>query len=255
MTEDRRFLIYTALPPEGGALPALQAQEGAFVACADGGYAWAREAGVRPDIVIGDMDSLSPELLLELEKSGIATERHPPEKDDTDTLLCVKYGLAHGFSKFTIFGGIGGEFAHTLANLQALSFLADMECEAEILTGRERLFMLDGETVKAGRPGAPPFGDSGMQAGPHETVLFGAPGQRFSVFSYAERTSRVTIGGAAKYPLANAVLTQSYPIGLHNEFTAKAADGLAAGEVRFSIGFGRVLIVVENGILTIQGSR
>ena len=310
MTEERRFLIITALLPEGGLTGASLIERdasvwsaddgrvrinGAFVCCADGGYAWARAAGIMPDAVVGDMDSLAPELLRELEDTGIATERHPREKDDTDTLLCVKYGLARGFSKFTILGGVGGEFAHTLANLQALSFLTDMECEAEILTGRERVFMLDGGTVKAGRPGAPPAADSAAQAaqsaqtaqaGPapqaarltpqsaqmepalqaarltpqsaqmelalqaarHEVLLTGAPGQRFSVFSYAERTSRVTLEGAVKYPLADAVLTQSYPIGLHNEFTAKAADGLAAGQARLRIGFGRVLVVVENRI-------
>jgi hypothetical protein len=221
-----------------------------------------------PDIVIGDFDSLASKFLREIEEKGIKTQRHPREKDDTDTMLCVKHGLALGFSAFTLVGGLGGEFSHTAANLQALSFLTDMECDAEIVTPRERVFMIDGLTVKVGRPGAPDIaslgsgavglapdtaslgspgdlGSVGLGTGAarREKAVRGRAGQYFSVFSYAERTSRVCIEGDAKYLLQDAVLTQSYPIGARNEF-AEVGDG--APEVRIKAGFGRLLVVIEN---------
>ncbi|MDR3304549.1 MAG: hypothetical protein LBS85_00750, partial [Clostridiales Family XIII bacterium] len=77
----------------------------------------------------------------------------------------------------------------------------------------------------------------GAKALRREKRIAGKPGGLFSVFSYAERTSGVFVEGA-KYPLKDAVLTQSYPIGVHNEFTAEPFVSIRAG-------FGRLLIVVE----------
>ncbi|GHU62081.1 thiamine pyrophosphokinase [Clostridia bacterium] len=198
--------------------------EGDYVCCADGGYARCLAEGIRPDIVIGDFDSEDPGAV---RAAGIAVETYPADKDETDTLLCVKYGLASGYTRFTIVGGLGGEFSHTMANLQTLSFLTDLECEAEIVTARERLFMADGEAVRVGfepKPEAP-------------AVFRGRPGAKFSVFSYAERSSGVVIQNA-KYELEDAVLTQSYPIGARNEFVNEK-------DVTASVHFGRLLIVAE----------
>ena len=46
------------------------------------------------------------------------------EKDDTDTMLAIRYGLEQGYETFHLYGGTGGRMDHTLANLQALGFLA-----------------------------------------------------------------------------------------------------------------------------------
>jgi len=233
-----RYIIVTAWQD---ADVRIAREDGDFVACADGGYDRARQAGLAVDAVIGDMDSIqaAPE--------GVQVIRHPTEKDDTDTLLCAKDGLARGYERFTIVGGIGGDFAHTVANLQVLSFLTDMECDAAIETGREAVFMVDGETVRVGRPGLPDPADQGAET--HERSFTGAPGRPFSVFSYAERTSRVTIEGDAKYPLTDAVLTQSYPLGLHNEFTGPPDAPGPVATVRVACGFGRLLVVAAHPVI------
>ncbi|MDR1816238.1 MAG: thiamine diphosphokinase [Clostridiales Family XIII bacterium] len=214
---------------------------GDFLACADGGYRFARAAGVEPDAVIGDLDSLTAEDLQALaDRCACAADdeprrpqviRHPKEKDDTDTMLCVKDGIARGYSNFCILGGLGGDFAHTVATLQALSFLTDMECAARVETGAETVFMLDGVTLRE------------LEAGveTHETAIEGTAGQAFSVFSYAERTVHVAIDGDVKYPLADAVLTQSYPVGLHNEFA-----GSGPCRARIACGYGRLLVVYSH---------
>ena len=44
----------------------------------------------------------------------------PVEKDDTDTLLCLKYGMELGYREFLMIGGIGGRLDHTMANIQTL---------------------------------------------------------------------------------------------------------------------------------------
>ena len=212
---NRRFVVFTGLWPEGAgteALPEAEAED--FIVCADGGYAVCAAAGLRPDAVIGDFDSLTSDQIAAIQSAGIESVVHSSEKDDTDTMLCVRYGLARGFSRFLIAGGIGGDFGHTMANLQTLSFLADMGCEADIAMDKERLFMTDGEAV-----------------------LHGAPGAKFSVFSYTDRCFGVYIKNA-RYPLSDAVLTHSYPIGIHNEFINEEPATV-------SVRGGRLLIVSD----------
>lgn len=203
---------------------------GDYVCCADSGYARCAAEGIRPDIVIGDFDSVPSDVV---RAAGIKTEASKPEKDDTDFLLCAKHGISLGFTKFTIPTGLAGEFSHVMGTLQVLSFLTDMECEAELLTGRERLFMLDGETVRVSRSGMPVKAPEP----PAPAVFCGRPGAKFSVFSYAERSTGVFISNA-KYPLDDAVLTQSYPLGARNEF-------LNDNPVTVSLRYGRLLIVAE----------
>ena len=90
-----------------------------FIIAADGGWLACRKAGITPDLLLGDFDSLStrpdfPNIL-----------RVPVEKDDTDTMLAVKTGLERGETEFHIYGGMGGRRTdHTIANFQALLYLA-----------------------------------------------------------------------------------------------------------------------------------
>lgn len=225
---DKRCVIYTGLWPDGAEVSALpETDPEDFIICADGGYTVCELAGMRPAAVIGDFDSLTPGQIAGIDAAHIDRVVYPIEKDDTDTMLCAKYGLARGCDSFLIVGGIGGGFGHTMANLQTLSFLTDMECAAVIVTDKERIFMADGETVSAHR-----------EAKPAEPAVFtGRPGSKFSVFSYAERSSGVCIENA-RYRLEDAVLTQSYPVGTDNEFINSAP-------VTISVRYGRLLIIAD----------
>jgi thiamine pyrophosphokinase len=223
--DNNRVVIFTG-PWDGDTGTVPLSVPGDFIACADSGYKVCKAAGLRPDVVIGDFDSLESELIAEIDGLGIERIVHPCEKDETDTLLCVKYGLAQGFDDFLIAGGVGGDFGHTIANLQVLSFLTDMRCKAMIATGSETLLMADGDQLLVNgesRPGLP-------------VILEGQPGEKFSVLSYAERSTGVCIKNA-KYELKDAVLTNSYPIGVSNEFAGK-------GPITVSVRTGRLLIVL-----------
>jgi thiamine pyrophosphokinase len=223
-----RFVIFTGFWPGDipkKALPDIGAED--FVACADGGYAICSAAGINPGVVIGDFDSLSEDFVAEIDKRGIERVVYPREKDETDTMRCVKYGLARGFCRFLIVGGIGGEFGHTMANVQILSFISDMGCVAEIITGAERVFIADGETERLNREVKPSI----------PAVFSGCSGAKFSVFSYAERSIGVFVLNA-KYELSDVVLTHSYPLGVSNEFINKEP-------VTVSVRFGRLLIIAE----------
>lgn len=74
-------------------------EQGDLLIAADGGYAWLKEKGLEPDLVVGDFDSMA-------EPAGVAhLVRLPKEKDDTDTMAAVRLGQERGYRRFHIFGG------------------------------------------------------------------------------------------------------------------------------------------------------
>lgn len=98
-------------------MPILPRDEDLVIA-ADGGYAYLQAAGVRCDLLMGDMDSLRRETEIDAE-----TKRFPPIKDDTDTMLAVKYALSEGYDRFIVYGVFGGRFDHTVGMLQTVAYI------------------------------------------------------------------------------------------------------------------------------------
>ena len=113
-----------------------------FIIAADGGWLACRKTGITPDLLLGDFDSLStqpdfPNIL-----------RVPVEKDDTDTMLAVKTGLERGETEFHIYGGMGGRRTdHTIANFQALLYLARRGAQGWLYGQGERYTAVCGGTV------------------------------------------------------------------------------------------------------------
>ena len=123
-------------------LPCIAVPQDAFVLCADSGLRLAERLKITPALVLGDFDSLGalPE---------IPYWQAPVEKDDTDTMLAVRYGLARGYRDFVICGAFGGRLDHTYANIQTLCFLHSMGAKG-LLVGARDLVNLQpaGKTVK-----------------------------------------------------------------------------------------------------------
>jgi thiamine pyrophosphokinase len=107
--------------------------EPAWVVAADSGLDQAFRLGIEPDLVVGDMDSVTTEALQRAAAAGVAIERHPVAKDATDLELAIAAAMRAGFTRATIIGGTGGRMAHTLAN--AMILLGDRPIELEWLTG------------------------------------------------------------------------------------------------------------------------
>jgi thiamine pyrophosphokinase len=97
-----------------------------WVVAADSGLDQAIRLGIRPDLVVGDMDSVSPAALEHAINQGIAIERHPRAKDATDLELAIDAAALRGFATATIIGGTGGRMAHTLANALVLTRRRDI---------------------------------------------------------------------------------------------------------------------------------
>jgi len=110
-------VVALVFPPATAALVREFLPPGARVIAVDAGAEALRAAGVRPDLVVGDMDSISGATLAALEVEGVRVERHPTAKRDSDGALA----LAHAKDREVVFLGPGGGRAdHSLANLHLL---------------------------------------------------------------------------------------------------------------------------------------
>ena len=183
-------------------------REGDFVIAADGGYRYCLAENLKIDLLLGDFDSL--EEMPQAEN----VERFPVEKDDTDTMLALKKGLALGYRSFRIFGGTGGRLDHTLANLQALLYLARHDAVGWLYDKNFVYSAIKNETV----------------------TLKGAENAVFSVFAMNGPARGVSIRGA-KYSAENVELQPDFPLGVSNHFLA--------GDVQITVKNGALIIGAE----------
>lgn len=187
-------------------------ESGDLLIAADGGLRHFDAIGRKPDVILGDFDSLGyvPQ----------GAQVHPVEKDDTDLMLAVRHGLSEGFREFHLYGAFDGDrLDHTLANFQTLAFLQSHGARGYLI-GRQYI-----ATV--------------IQ---NETVRFPATCEGIvSVFCMGPDARGVTVRGL-KYEVENAVLTSDFPLGVSNHFEGKAAE--------ISVADGQLLILwdAENGL-------
>ena len=174
-----------------GDFDGLEERPGAedYAIAADGGYTACRRAGVEPQLLLGDFDSLAEVPALP------HVERMPVEKDDTDMMLAIKEGLGRGETEFHLYGGMGGRTDHTIANLQGLLYLADHGAQGWLYGDRERFTAIrDGSITLPAR-------EKGI----------------VSVFCMGADSQGVTIEGG-QYTVHDAVLTSSFPLGVSNHY-------------------------------------
>ena len=92
-----------------------------LVVAADGGASSLDRLGRRPDLLVGDLDSVEPALVSRLEEAGVPVQRHPADKDATDTELAVRAATDAGATDVVLLGALGGDrLDHQLANLLLL---------------------------------------------------------------------------------------------------------------------------------------
>jgi thiamine pyrophosphokinase len=137
---------------------------GGLVAAADSGLALAEKAGVRPDWIVGDMDSLDDPSRLEKYQTGRVL-RFPAGKDFTDTELALDLLWDKGCGDITVAGGGGGRLDHTLA-MAALFERERAPCRW--FTAREKVFLVTSGFFCAAKKAAAisvfPLGDGPWKA-------------------------------------------------------------------------------------------
>ena len=189
--------------------PALRdlCREARLVVAADSGLRHAAALGVSPDIVVGDFDSVTGEVLAQY--PDLPRLEHPPEKDLLDLELALDYAQGRGATHHLIVGGLGDRFDQSLA--------------AVLIAARWK---------REGRDVSLQSGDRAVHllAGEDEVKLELPHGQRFSLLSLND--SVVSLENA-KYPLECHTLPFGVGRGVSNEVTrsplrVKLAGGLVA---------------------------
>lgn len=180
-----------------------------YVIGADRGYLNLLKNDIDPDCVIGDFDSYTDNIKCD------NIIRYPVKKDFTDSALAIEHAISKGYRKIFVYGAIGGELDHTIANL---AILADFTQR-----GIDIAFIYDENAI---------FGVSNSK------IIFDSEAKgRISVFSFKDRAEGVCEKGLL-YELKNASLQNNIPLGVSNEFVGKIAE-----------------ISVSNGVLLIHTSK
>jgi thiamine pyrophosphokinase len=91
-----------------------------LVVCADGAADWAAARGIRPHVIVGDMDSCDAGTLRRLEEDGARVVRLQRHKDETDAQEAVDYALGAGAQEVVMLAMSGSRLDHTLANIHLL---------------------------------------------------------------------------------------------------------------------------------------
>ena len=86
-----------------------------LVIAADSGYDHAMERSISVDVLIGDLDSISPTGLQHARDNRVTIEEHSRDKDDTDLELAIKAAIVREATSIRIYGGEGGRLGHLLS--------------------------------------------------------------------------------------------------------------------------------------------
>ena len=117
--EDHPTTAFLVAPGPDVALPS--ARPDALVVGVDAGTELLRDRGWPPQVVVGDLDSISEPTLRWARDAGAEILRHPVDKDATDLELALVLALERGVHTVEIHGGTGGRISHLLGNVAVVA--------------------------------------------------------------------------------------------------------------------------------------
>ena len=150
---EKRAIIFV-----NGELPDLEAAAGLireddFLVAADGGLRYLRAMGRMPHLLVGDLDSASPEDLAEMKACNVPVQRFPPEKDETDIELALQTVLDSGYQHIILMAALGGRMDHALGILYLLTNPLFCEVDVRLDDGRIEAFVIRQAGVVEGEAG------------------------------------------------------------------------------------------------------
>lgn len=128
-------------------------EESSVVIAADGGMRHLLQLQHLPDVVIGDLDSLPPEVHEQLEAQGTTVNVYPYDKNETDLELALLHAISHYDDDIQIVGALGGRLDQTLANIMLLAHPALADRRVELVTEYQRAWLVTERTEVDGQVG------------------------------------------------------------------------------------------------------
>ncbi len=209
------------LPPHWAALVA----QADFIVAADGGGRHCLRLGVRPHLLIGDLDSLTSHEVARLEAQGVLVQRHPKEKDETDLELALLWAVAQGASHVDILAGLGGRWDQSIANLLLAAHPRLRHASLIYYDGPQRLFLIQSSVT-----------------------IHGHPGDTLSLIPLRGDAEGVTTEGLA-YPLHEGRLPFGVSLGVSNRLVAPRAT------VRIRRGLLLGIHIPKDGLETLEADK
>lgn len=207
----RAVLVLSGAPPPRAALDLAQ---GALLVAVDGGANVLHGWGRLPDVVVGDLDSITREALAWCEAGGARIARFPVAKDDTDAALALAEALAWGAREIVFAGATGGRLDHTLANFGLARRAAEAGAAVRLVEAEGSAWVVDAA---------------------HPLRLSDLEGRTASLLALTGALEGVTLEGF-RWPLADARLVFGDPRGVSNVVEAPVA------EVRVRAGIGLLIL-------------
>ncbi len=171
-----------------------------YIICVNGGSIHALAIGVRPHLLIGDLDSLPKDTRLKIMEAKPELIEFPAAKDKSDLELAVDYALALNPGEIIIIGALGGaRVDHALFNIMLLILPLEKGIPARILDETQQIYICRSRLE-----------------------LDGSPGDYLSLFALNGNAEEVTTEGL-KYHLQGETLQFASSRGLSNVFTASQA--------------------------------
>lgn len=170
-----------------------------------------------PNHVVGDFDSVSPNVLTFYQnKPQVVFHTYNAEKDNTDTDIALKLAIKLKSSKITILGALGKRMDHAIANIHILKDALESEIPCQILDEHNRIYLINKEMTLE-----------------KEKIY----GKYVSLIPLTSTVEGLTLTGF-KYPLNNYDLPVGTSLGISNEIIEDRAH-----------------IKMEKGILIVIESR
>lgn len=188
-----------------------------LIIAVDSGLKFFYEQGLIPDYIVGDFDSVKPEILhyfQSLEQKKPVILQFQPEKDETDTELAMRTAIEKGSKMIHLLGATGSRVDHMMGNVHLLGAAMKQGVECWMVDKHNRMRMIEyGITLKQ-----------------QEQY-----GNYVSLFPFTEQVRGLTLTGF-KYPLDHYTLECYHSLGVSNEIVE------AKAEISFDEG---VLLVIE----------
>lgn len=194
------FLIVTGGEPPSRSLITGKASRAEWIVAADRGAQYCLDAGILPDLVVGDMDSLDETVLQGLVSSNVPCSRFSPCKDRTDTEIAMEETLRRGARHIEILGAVGDRIDHTLANVHLLLAAMRRGVQAVMVSDSQQIFLACSRAV-----------------------LENSQGCVVSFLPLTERVEGIVLEGFA-YGLLDAVMEIGRPYGVSNIVTEPRAS-------------------------------
>ncbi|NLZ49818.1 MAG: thiamine diphosphokinase [Clostridiales bacterium] len=124
-----------------------EAKNADYIVAIDKGMECLYENKIKPNIIVGDFDSINPILLKDIQDKVTEVLRVPEEKDFTDSQLALKKALELNVKEIVFLGSTGSRIDHTLANVGLLYQCLKAGVKAAIKDDNNTLFMVDKSTT------------------------------------------------------------------------------------------------------------